>query len=417
MKDIYADLGVSSSKTGVQKAVKAARIKSIVPDSFAIVTDDIAGNSKYGNAFHTDGHGSGSLSQYMCAKEKGYPFYMRKIAPFVGAMNFDDIVCTAPVKKGILIDTIARNPYRVDDDLLSHVIEGFSIYLGWLKESCGVDAGFGGGEVADLPDQTDTLIVDASLATRFELDKALSGNNIKPGDLIISIASTGKQANYELDYPNELGSNGHTLARRSIFNPIYNEKYPETVFGNLSNKLCRDSDLIVEKLIKKGKGYFGEFLIDDVVPGTNQTAGDILTRPPRTYLPIANALHDAFGGNDLHFMAQNSGGGQTKLNNFGENLIYIKDDLFKMPVVFEVIQNASGQPWRYMYSSFNCGSRFDVVVDPNIENDTIKLISGFCVDAKVTGRIEKNDSTNPKNKKGNSLVINGEYGTFVYPEI
>ncbi len=415
--DIYENLGVSSSKAGVHKAVKMARIESIVPDSFAIVAPDMGGSSEYGTALHTDGHGSGSMGQYMGAKEKNQPAYMRTIAPFVGAMNFDDLVCTAPVKKAILIDTIARNPHNVDDELIANVIEGFSIYLGWLKESCGVDTYFGGGEVADLPDQTDTLIVDASVATRFELDKALSGKNIKPGDVIISIASAGKQANYETYLPNELGSNGYTLARRGTLSPIYNEKYPETVFGKIINSDKKDKDIVVEKLIQNGKGYFGEYLIDDIVPGTGQTAGDILTRPPRTYVPIANALHAEFGGKGLHFMAQNSGGGQTKLINFGENLLYIKDDLFKMPAVFEVIQDASRQPWRYMHSSFNCGSRFDVVVDPSIQNDVLKWISSFGVDTKVTGRIEKNEGREPKNKKGNSLIIDSEHGKFVYPEI
>lgn len=415
-KDIYQELGVSSDKTGVHKAVEAARIESIVSDSFAIVTKDIAGNPLYANSFHADGIGSAVQTHYMLAKEDGNPAYMLRAAPFAIVMNTDDIVCTAPLNNGFLIDNIARNSYRIDDELLSKVIEGFSIYLDWLKGSCGVDIEFAGGETADLPDQTDTLIVDASLSTRFELEKALSGDNIKPGDIIISLASAGNRANYESFDVNDLGSNGYTAARRSILSPIYNEIYPETLFGEITDVRTKDGSLLVEKLIKKEKGYFGNYELHDRIPRTNQTAGDVLTLPPRTYVPVANALHNEFGGNGLHFIAQNSGGGQTKLINFGKNLLFIKDDLFKMPPIFEIIQEASGQPMRYMYKSFNCGGRLDVVLDPSLENDALELISGFRVGAKVTGHVEKSDGAY-SNNRGNKMIIEGEHGRFVYPEI
>jgi phosphoribosylformylglycinamidine cyclo-ligase len=384
----YAQRGVSASKEDVHNAIKNVN-KGLFPLAFCkIVPDYLTNDDEYCLIMHADGAGTKSSLAYIYWKETGDVSVWKGIAQDALIMNIDDLLCVGAVDNIMLSSTIGRNKNLIPGDVISAIINGTEELISELK-SFGVTIHSTGGETADVGDLVRTIIVDSTVTARIKRSDVIDNANIKSGDVIVGLSSFG-QASYEKSYNGGMGSNGLTSARHDVFSKYLAEKYPESFDAAVPENLV----------------YSGKIKLTDGVEGSPIDAGQLVLSPTRTYAPIIKEILSKFKSNVIHGMVHCSGGAQTKILHFINNLHVIKDNLFPVPPLFKLIQEQSNTDWKEMYQVFNCGHRMELYVTPEIADDIIRISKSFNVEAQVIGRVESS------NKK--SLTIKSEYGEFNY---
>lgn len=379
--------GVSAQKEDVHNAIKNVD-KGLFPKAFCKIVPDYLTNDKdYCLVMHADGAGTKSSLAYMYWKETGDLSVWKGIAQDALIMNIDDLICVGATDNIMLSSTIGRNKNLITGEVLSAIINGGEELLAELKEF-GMTIHSTGGETADVGDLVRTIIVDSTVTARLKRSDVINNANIKAGDVIVGLESFG-QATYEKEYNGGMGSNGLTSARHDVFDKYLAKKYPESF-----------DPAVPENLI-----YSGSKKLTDAVADVSLDAGKLVLSPTRTYAPIIKKILENHAKN-VHGMVHCSGGAQTKILHFVDNLHIIKDNLFEVPPLFKMIQEQSKTDWREMYQVFNCGHRMEIYVPKEISEDIIAISKSFNVDAKIVGRVEASSK-----KK---LTIISEYGTFVY---
>jgi phosphoribosylformylglycinamidine cyclo-ligase len=361
----YADRGVSASKEDVHKAIKNID-KGLFPKSFCkIVPDYLTNDDDYCLIMHADGAGTKSSLAYMYWKETGDLSVWKGIAQDALIMNIDDLICIGATDNIMLSSTIGRNKNLIPGEVISAIISGTEEVINELK-SHGVNIYSTGGETADVGDLVRTIIVDSTVTARIKRSKVVDNSNIKAGDVIVGLASFG-QATYEKEYNGGMGSNGLTSARHDVFDNQYAQKYPESFDAQVPAHLV----------------YSGNIKLTDSVENSPLDAGKLVLSPTRTYAPIIKAILDKYTPNQIHGMVHCSGGAQTKILHFIDNLHIIKDTMFPVPPLFKLIQEQSKTDWKEMYQVFNCGHRMELYVPAEIAQDIIAISKSFNVDAQI----------------------------------
>lgn len=384
----YALRGVSAAKEDVHNAIKNID-KGLFPKAFCkIVPDYLTGDEEYCLLMHADGAGTKSSLAYLYWKETGDISVWKGIAQDALIMNIDDLLCVGATDNIMLSSTIGRNKNLIPAEVISAIINGTEELIQELK-SYGVTIHSTGGETADVGDLVRTIIVDSTVTARMKRSDVIDNANIQPGDVIVGLASFG-QASYEKEYNGGMGSNGLTSARHDVFAKYLAEKYPESFDAAVP------SDLV----------YSGQVKLIDEVENSPIDAGKLVLSPTRTYAPIIKAILEKYSSKEIHGMVHCSGGAQTKILHFIDNLHIIKDNLFPIPPLFKLIQEQSKTDWKEMYQVFNCGHRMELYVSAEIANDIIEISKSFHVDAQIVGRVEASEQ-----KK---LTITSEFGTFEY---
>lgn len=384
----YAMRGVSASKEDVHNAIKNID-KGLFPQAFCkIVPDYLTNDEDYCLIMHADGAGTKSSLAYMYWKETGDLSVWKGIAQDALIMNIDDLLCVGATDNIMLSSTIGRNKNAIPGEVISAIINGSEELIKELK-GFGVTIHSTGGETADVGDLVRTIIVDSTVTARMKRKDVIDNANIKAGDVIVGLASFG-QATYEKSYNGGMGSNGLTSARHDVFDKYLAEKYPES-FDN-----AVPSDLV----------YSGNTKLTDAVADSPIDAGQLVLSPTRTYAPIIKNILDKYTSEDIHGMVHCSGGAQTKILHFVENLHIIKNNMFEIPPLFKLIQEQSNTDWKEMYQVFNCGHRMEIYVSPEVAEDIIEISKSYNVDAQIVGKVEAADT-----KK---LSISSEYGIFEY---
>ena len=384
----YAQRGVSASKEDVHKAIKNVD-KGLFPQAFCkVVPDYLTNDDDYCLIMHADGAGTKSSLAYMYWKETGDISVWKGIAQDALIMNIDDLICVGATDNIMLSSTIGRNKNLIPGEVISAIINGTEELISELK-SFGITIHSTGGETADVGDLVRTIIVDSTVTARMKRSDVIDNANIKAGDVIVGLSSSG-QASYEKSYNGGMGSNGLTSARHDVFSKYLAEKYPESFDSAVP------ADLV----------YSGNVKLTDNVEESPIDAGQLVLSPTRTYAPIIKEILSNFKSDSIHGMVHCSGGAQTKILHFINNLHVIKDNLFPVPPLFKLIQEQSKTDWKEMYQVFNCGHRMELYVSPEIANEIIKISKSFNVDAQVIGRVESSV------KK--TLTIKSEFGEFNY---
>ncbi len=391
--------GVSASKEDVHKAISKID-KGLFPKAFCkIVPDYLSGDDNYCIVMHADGAGTKSSLAYVYWKETGDSLVWEGIAQDAIIMNTDDLLCVGAVDNILLSSTIGRNKNLIPGEVISSIIAGTEKTLAQLR-SFGIGIHSTGGETADVGDLVRTIIVDSTVVCRMKRCDVIDNSNIQAGDVIVGLASSG-QATYEAEYNGGMGSNGLTSARHDVFNKELAKKYPESF-----------DHAVPESLIYSGKiGLKDKINIEQYSHISHLTshisidAGKLILSPTRTYAPIIKKIIDAYRPK-IHGMVHCSGGAQTKVLHFIDNLHIIKDSLFPIPPLFKLIQEQSGTDWKEMYSVFNMGHRMELYIPQSIAADIIAISKSFNVDAQIVGRVEASD------KK--QLTIKAENGVFEY---
>jgi len=380
--------GVSASKEDVHNAIKNID-KGLFPQAFCkIVPDYLTNDKEYCLIMHADGAGTKSSLAYLYWKETGDLSVWKGISQDALIMNIDDLLCVGATDNILLSSTIGRNKNLIPATVISAIINGTEELIEELK-SFGVTIHSTGGETADVGDLVRTIIVDSTVTARIRRDKVVDNANIKAGDVIVGLASFG-QATYEKSYNGGMGSNGLTSARHDVFDNYLAQKYPESFDASVP------ADLV----------YSGKVKLTDEVEGSPIDAGKLVLSPTRTYAPIIKTILDKYSPKEIHGMVHCSGGAQTKVLHFVENVHVIKDNLFPVPPLFKLIQEQSKTDWKEMYQVFNCGHRMEVYVPQELAEDIIAISQSFNVDAQIVGRVEVSE--------GKKLTINSEFGTFEY---
>ena len=380
--------GVSASKEDVHNAIKNID-KGLFPQAFCkIIPDYLTNDEKYCIIMHADGAGTKSALAYMYWKETGDISVWKGIAQDALIMNIDDLLCVGATDNILLSSTIGRNKNLIPAEVISAIINGTEELITELKKY-GVTIHSTGGETADVGDLVRTIIVDSTVTVRMERSKVINNANIQAGDVIVGLASFG-QASYETEYNGGMGSNGLTSARHDVFAKYLAQKYPESFDAAVPNELV----------------YSGQTKLTDAVKNSPIDAGKLVLSPTRTYAPVIKKILEKYTSNQIHGMVHCSGGAQTKILHFIDNVHVIKDNLFPVPPLFQLIQENSKTDWKEMYQVFNCGHRMEMYVPDEIAQDIIEISKSFNIDAQVVGRVEASD-----NKK---LTIVSEYGTFEY---
>ena len=384
----YSQRGVSASKEDVHNAIKNID-KGLFPKAFCkIVPDYLTNDEEYCLIMHADGAGTKSSLAYMYWKETGDVSVWKGIAQDALIMNIDDLLCVGATNNIMLSSTIGRNKNLIPGEVLSAIINGTEELIDELQ-SFGVSIHSTGGETADVGDLVRTIIVDSTVTARMKRKDVIDNANIKAGDVIVGLASYG-QATYEKSYNGGMGSNGLTSARHDVFHKYLATKYPESFDAAVPSELI----------------YSGGVKLTDAVPNSPIDAGQLVLSPTRTYAPIITQILSKYSGQDVHGMVHCSGGAQTKILHFIDQLHVIKDNLFEVPPLFKLIQEQSKTDWKEMYQVFNCGHRMELYVNPEIAQDIISISKSFNVDAQVIGRVAASEE-----KK---LTISSEFGTFEY---
>ncbi|MBT8266353.1 MAG: phosphoribosylformylglycinamidine cyclo-ligase [Bacteroidia bacterium] len=384
----YTLRGVSASKEDVHNAIKNID-KGLFPKAFCkIVPDHLTQDEDYCLIMHADGAGTKSSLAYMYWKETGDLSVWKGIAQDALIMNIDDLLCVGATDNILLSSTIGRNKNLIPADVISAIINGTEELINELK-AFGITIHSTGGETADVGDLVRTIIVDSTVTARMKRKEVIDNANIKPGDVIVGLSSFG-QASYESSYNGGMGSNGLTSARHDVFHKYLAEKYPESFDASVP------SDLV----------YSGKVKLTDTVHGAPIDAGQLVLSPTRTYAPIIKSILSQYNSNDIHGMVHCSGGAQTKILHFIDDLHIIKDNMFPIPPLFELIQEQSQTDWKEMYQVFNCGHRMELYVRPEIAEDIIAISESFNVDAKIVGRVEASDKKR--------LTIKSDFGVFEY---
>ena len=365
----YAGRGVSSSKEDVHAAIKNID-KGLYPKAFCkIIPDRLAGDPEACLIMHADGAGTKSSLAYAYWRETGDLSVWKGIAQDAVVMNTDDLLCVGALDDILLSSTIGRNKRLVPGEVISAVINGTEEFLQSMRD-LGVGIYSTGGETADVGDLVRTIIVDSTVTVRMRRSDVIDNANIRRGCYIVGLSSSG-QATYESEYNGGTGSNGLTSARHDVFSKAVAEKYPESFDGGLP------SDLV----------YTGRYGLTDRIEGCPLTVGKLVLSPTRTYAPIIREVLKDYRGH-VQGMIHCSGGAQTKVLHFIDNLHVIKDNLFETPLLFQLIQQESQTPWSEMYSVFNMGHRMELYVDESVADDIIRISRSFDVDAQVIGRVE-----------------------------
>jgi len=386
----YDQRGVSASKDDVHNAIKNID-KGLFPKAFCKIVPDILNNDPdYCNIMHADGAGTKSSLAYSYWKETGDLSVWRGIAQDAIIMNLDDLLCVGATDHILLSSTIGRNKNLVPGEVIAAIINGTEEILAELREA-GIGIYSTGGETADVGDLVRTIIVDSTVTCRMKRADVISNDRIKPGDVIVGLASYGT-ANYEKEYNGGMGSNGLTSARHDVFNKGIAEKYPETY----------DHAVPYELVFSGSKGLTD---LIDIGDGKSVEAGKLVLSPTRTYAPIIKKMLDTYRS-QIHGMVHCSGGAQTKVLHFIENLHIIKNNLFPVPPLFKLIQEESKTSWQEMYKVFNMGHRMELYVPEEIAADLVQISKSFGVDAQVIGYVEAAE------KK--QVTIQSEFGKFVY---
>lgn len=384
----YSQRGVSASKEDVHNAIKNID-KGLFPKAFCkIVPDYLTNDEDYCLIMHADGAGTKSALAYMYWKETGDVSVWKGIAQDALIMNIDDLLCVGATDNIMLSSTIGRNKNLITGEVLSAIINGTEELIEELK-NFGVTIHSTGGETADVGDLVRTIIVDSTVTARMKRSDVIDNANIKAGDVIVGLESFG-QATYEKEYNGGMGSNGLTSARHDVFNNYLAKKYPESFDAAVPEELV----------------YSGGVKLTDEVENSPIDAGKLVLSPTRTYAPIIKEILSKFDSKDIHGMVHCSGGAQTKILHFIDNLYIVKDNLFPVPPLFKLIQEQSKTDWKEMYQVFNCGHRMEVYVSPEVADDIISISKSFNVNAKIIGRVEASET-----KK---LTIKSEFGEFNY---
>ncbi len=383
----YNMRGVSASKEDVHNAIKNVD-KGIFPGAFCkIIPDILGGDKEYCNIMHADGAGTKSSLAYAYWRETGDMSVWKGIAQDALIMNIDDLLCVGATDGILLSSTIGRNKNLIPGEVISAIINGTEELLAELR-ALGVGIWSTGGETADVGDLVRTIIVDSTVTCRMRRDRVIDNSNIKAGDVIVGLSSYGK-ATYEKEYNGGMGSNGLTSARHDVFAKYIAEKYPETFDAAIPYELV----------------YSGSRHLTDAVDGTDLDAGKLVLSPTRTYAPVIKTMLDRIRP-AIDGMIHCSGGAQTKIMNFIGNLHVIKDNLFDVPPLFDLIQRESKTDWKEMYKVFNMGHRMEIYLDPAYADEAIAISRSYGIDARVIGRVEASDSRR--------LTIVSDKGTFEY---
>jgi phosphoribosylformylglycinamidine cyclo-ligase len=378
--------GVSAGKEDVHNAIKNVD-KGLFPQAFCkIVPDHLSGDEDYCVVMHADGAGTKSSLAYMYWKETGDISVWKGIAQDALIMNIDDLLCVGATDNILLSSTIGRNKNLITGEVISAIINGTEELLDDLRAQ-GIGIHSTGGETADVGDLVRTIIVDSTVVCRMKRSDVISNDRIQDGDVIVGLASFG-QASYENQYNGGMGSNGLTSARHDVFSKELATKYPESFDPSVPDDLVYSgSKLLTEK-------------IDAPI-----NAGKLVLSPTRTYAPVIKKILDNHRS-EIHGMVHCSGGAQTKVLHFVDNVHIIKDNLFDIPPLFDLIQKESGTEWKEMYKVFNMGHRMEIYVPKECANAIIELSESFNIDAQIVGRVEAH--------KGKKLTINSPYGEFIY---
>ena len=383
----YMMRGVSAAKEDVHNAIKNID-KGLYPQAFCkIIPDILGGDPEYCNIMHADGAGTKSSLAYMYWKETGDLGVWKGIAQDALIMNTDDLLCVGAVDNILVSSTIGRNKMLIPGEVISAIINGTDELMAEMREM-GVGIYGTGGETADVGDLVRTIIVDSTVTCRMKRSDVIDNANIRPGDVIVGISSTG-QATYEKEYNGGMGSNGLTSARHDVFNKYLAEKYPESYDHQVPEELV----------------YSGKYKLTDEVDDAPVCAGKLVLSPTRTYAPVVKKMLDEMRA-DIHGMVHCTGGAQTKVLHFvSDNCRVIKDNMFPVPPLFRAIQEESKTDWSEMYKVFNMGHRLEVYVAPEMADKVIDIAKSFNIDAQIVGHIEEG-------KK--SLTIKSEFGEFNY---
>ena len=386
--DRYNLRGVSADKTDVHNAIKNID-KGLYPKAFCkIVPDHLTQDSDYCLVMHADGAGTKSSLAYMYWKETGDLSVWKGIAQDALIMNIDDLLCVGAVDNIMLSSTIGRNKKLIPGQVIKSIIEGTEELIDEMSKY-GVNIKSTGGETADVGDLVRTIIVDSTVIARIKKSDIIDNANISAGNIIVGLQSFGK-ATYESEYNGGMGSNGLTSARHDVFNKKLAKKYPESFDSSMPDELI----------------YSGSYDLIQKVKDIELDIGKLVLSPTRTYAPIIKSILNKYDSNSINGMIHCSGGAQTKILHFIDNLHIIKDNLFDTPPLFNIIKQESNTDWKEMYKVFNMGHRMELYVKPEVSDQIIEISKSFGVDAKIIGRVEDSES-----KK---LTISSEHGSFEY---
>ena len=387
-KSKYDKLGASASKKGIHEALEKAGASSD-EGLFAQTNADIAGDKDYRSFLHCDGAGTKTIVAYLLYRETGDTSVFRGLAQDALVMNLDDVFCLGVPEDLLLANAISRNSSVVDDSIIEQIISSY-LELAEKLIDLGIPISISGGETADCGDIVRTLVVDAVLAGRINNQEIINPIKLKSGDVIIGLSGTG-QASYE-DKPNSsIGSNGLTLARHTLIKNDYISKFPEVVDPN----------------IDKDVAYAGPYSVTEVADGLNSTVGEALLSPTRTYAPVLLKAYQELGS-EVHGAIHCTGGGQTKVLRFGNGNHYIKDNLFDIPPLFELIQKEGEVDWQEMYQVFNMGHRMELYVPHASAKTIVDIAKEFSIEAKTIGFVEGSSNGD------NSVTIDSPQGKFTY---
>jgi phosphoribosylformylglycinamidine cyclo-ligase len=386
----YNQRGVSAGKEDVHNAIKNID-KGIFPQAFCKIIPDILGNDEaYCNIMHADGAGTKSSLAYIYWKETGDISVWKGIAQDAIIMNLDDLLCVGATDHILLSSTIGRNKNLIPGTVIAEIINGTEEILADLREM-GINIYSTGGETADVGDLVRTIIVDSTVTCRMKREDVISNHNIQAGDVIVGLSSSG-QATYEKEYNGGMGSNGLTSARHDVFNKDIADKFPESFDPAVPFDLVFSGQKTLTDAVK---------IADDLTV----TAGKLVLSPTRTYAPVIKKILDQHRKH-IHGMVHCSGGAQTKVLHFIEKLHIIKDNLFPIPPLFQLIQEQSGTDWKEMYKVFNMGHRMEIYVSQDIAQEIIDISQSFGIEAQIVGRVESAEEK--------QVTITSEKGEFVY---
>ncbi|PWJ40777.1 AIR synthase related protein [Sediminitomix flava] len=387
MQERYAQRGVSASKEDIHNAIQNLD-KGVFPKAFCkIVPDFLVGDEKYCNIMHADGAGTKSSLAYLYWKETGDMSVWKGIAQDAIIMNTDDLLCVGATDNILLSSTIGRNKNLIPGEVISAIINGTEEVLQMLRDN-GMNIISTGGETADVGDLVRTIIVDSTVTARMKREDVIDNANISEGDVIIGLSSFG-QATYETEYNGGMGSNGLTSARHDVFAHYLAEKYPESFDPSVPRDLV----------------YSGNKKLVDTIADVTLDAGKLVLSPTRTYAPVISKILKEYR-KVINGMVHCSGGAQTKILHFVDNLHIIKDNLFEIPPLFKLIQEESKTDWKEMYKVFNMGHRMEIYVPQQYAEDIISISKSFNIDAQIIGRVEAAET-----KK---LTLTSPHGEYIY---
>ncbi len=390
MSERYMQRGVSASKEDVHKAIEKLD-KGLFPKAFCKISPDTLGaDPNYCNIMHADGAGTKTSLAYLYWKETGDISVWKGIAQDSIIMNTDDLLCVGATGPILMSSSIDRNKNKIPGEVIAELINGSEEVLQMLRDN-GVEIYSTGGETADVGDLVKTITVNTTVIARMKRAEVISNDRIAPGDVIVGLASYGK-ASYESEYNGGMGSNGLTSARHDVLDNIYAEKYPETFDQDIHSSLVYSGSKLLQEQI----------VVDN---GEKVSVGKLILSPTRTYAPVAKEILEKLKGK-IHGMVHCSGGAQTKVLHFVENLHIIKDNLLPIPPLFKLIQEQSGTSWQEMYKVFNMGHRLEIYLPQEHAQTIIEIAQKYNIAAQIIGRVE-----NTEQKK---LSILSEVGNYYY---